>query len=112
MKQLVKDIEKRERIKQALIDKFAAIAQKTGDPAVADAWKPADEQPFYVCYLYEIGGPYIVGFSSELRAQLFAEEIRNKAITLDVTICDTYPWELMFDDSKKSAKQKSKPKKQ
>ena len=111
MNTITKDLVKREAIKQELIKKFAEIAVKTNTPEAADQWKPTPEFPLYVVYLYSMGGPYCVGFETELTAQMFMNELKTKSHVLDVTITESYPWEVMVSGSKKPNKQKSKPQK-
>jgi hypothetical protein len=111
MNTIVKDPIKREQIKQQLIAKFAAIAVKTNNPDAADQWKPQPEFPVYVVYLYEMGGPYCVGFETELTAQLFMGELRNKPHVLDIAITDSYPWEIMHASSKKVDSRQPEPQK-
>jgi hypothetical protein len=106
---IIKDVVKREQIRQELIAKFAAIAAKTNTPEAADQWKPQPEFPIYVVYLYEMGGPYCVGFETELAAQLYVNELKSKPHVLDVTTTDSYPWEVMISGGKKSNSKKSKP---
>lgn len=111
MKTIVKDLVKRKEIELELIAKFAAIAEKTKDPSVIDTWKPIPEYPFYVTYLKEAGGPYVIGFETVLNACLFLVEIKQQKDVYDASICESYPWEVMASGSKKSASKKSKPKK-
>lgn len=127
MKTIVKDVVKREAIKQELIAKFAAIAVKTNNSEAADQWKPMPEFPIYVIYILDAGGPYVVGFESQIKAAVFANSMihpyerdeagelqqpKPKAHVLDIAFCDSFPWEVMANASKKTSKQQSKPKKQ
>lgn len=75
---------------------FNLEKRKEIENKLVEARMPRVTYPFYAVYLHSYGGPYTVGFQTQVAAEAFrSDHAQYSKSLLDIRLTEGYPYEIM-----------------